>query len=61
LNQMDATPSLASETNREALLTLTGVPCLGELPYTKEPKAGLAGFGESLDPAFLNTLVSRRS
>lgn len=33
LNQMDSQPSLAAETNREALFTLTAVPCAGELPY----------------------------
>lgn len=33
LNQMESRPSLATETNREALASLTGVPCMGEIPY----------------------------
>jgi dethiobiotin synthetase len=33
LNQIESQPSLATETNREALVSLTGVPCMGELPY----------------------------
>jgi dethiobiotin synthetase len=43
LNQLDAVPSLAAETNREALFSLTGVPCLSELPHAE------AGRGASLD------------
>jgi dethiobiotin synthetase len=33
LNQIESQPSLAAATNREALVSLTGVPCMGELPY----------------------------
>jgi dethiobiotin synthetase len=33
LNHIESAPSLAAETNREALLSLTGVPCAGEFPY----------------------------
>ena len=33
LNQVESQPSLAAATNREALVSLTGVPCMGELPY----------------------------
>ena len=33
LNQVENQPSLAAATNREALVSLTGVPCMGELPY----------------------------
>jgi dethiobiotin synthetase len=36
LNQIESQPSLAAETNREALASLTGVPCLGELPYIED-------------------------
>jgi dethiobiotin synthetase len=32
LNQIQSEPSLAADTNRGALSTLTAVPCLGELP-----------------------------
>jgi len=38
LNRISNEPSLAAETNREVLLGLTGVPCLGELPF-QEPAA----------------------
>ena len=37
LNQSLREPSLAAETNREVLQNLTGVPCLGELPFMNEP------------------------
>jgi len=37
LNQMEPEPSLAAETNREVLASLTAVPCLGELPYLEGP------------------------
>lgn len=57
LNQMDATPSLASETNREALLTLTAVPCLGELPYERAPTESAAALGECLDTSFLAMIL----
>ena len=33
LNHTDPQPSLAAETNRDALRCLTAVPCLGEIPY----------------------------
>lgn len=33
LNRVDKDASLALDTNRETLFTLTSVPCLGELPY----------------------------
>jgi dethiobiotin synthetase len=33
LNQIESQPSLAAETNREALSSLTGVRCAGEFPY----------------------------
>ena len=61
LNQLDSTPSLAAETNREALFSLTGVPCLGELFYEIEPKGAVAAIGEHLDFSFLATLLPRRS
>ncbi len=32
LNQIEEPPALAAETNRQALLTLTAVPCLSEIP-----------------------------
>jgi len=36
LNQVESQPSLAAETNREALVSLTGVPCMGEVPYIED-------------------------
>jgi len=33
LNRISDEPSIAVETNREVLLGMTGVPCLGELPF----------------------------
>jgi dethiobiotin synthetase len=36
LNQIESQPSLAAETNREALVSLTGVPCMGEVPYIED-------------------------
>ncbi len=35
-NRLDNQPSLAAETNRETLLSLTAVPCLGEIPYIED-------------------------
>jgi dethiobiotin synthetase len=40
LNQIESQPSMAAETNREALVSLTGVPCLGELPYLQGSETG---------------------
>ena len=38
LNQIDSPSSLAAETNREALASLTAVSCIGELPYVDDSK-----------------------
>lgn len=49
LNQIESQISLAAATNREVLASLTGVPCLGELPYhagTNFETAVLAGWVE---------------
>jgi len=35
-NRLDGLPSLAADTNREALLSLTAVPFLGEIPYVED-------------------------
>jgi len=37
LNQIEPERSLAADTNREVLASLTAVPCLGELPYLEGP------------------------
>jgi dethiobiotin synthetase len=39
LNHLDGRPSLAAETNAEALISLTAVPCLGEIPFIEELEA----------------------
>ncbi len=39
LNRVTAESSLAAETNREALMGMTGVACLGELPFFGEGSA----------------------
>jgi dethiobiotin synthetase len=46
LNQLSRETSLAAETNREVLAGMTGVPCLGELPFIGEP---VSFNGETLD------------
>ncbi|MBI2089792.1 MAG: dethiobiotin synthase, partial [Deltaproteobacteria bacterium] len=38
-NRLASEPSLAADTNREALLSLTAVPCLGEIPYIESLEA----------------------
>jgi dethiobiotin synthetase len=64
LNQIESQPSLAAETNREALVSLTGVPCMGELPYVetsqrqKAPPLNL--IGEQFDLRSLESVVDRR-
>ncbi len=40
LNRVSDEASLAAETNREVLVGLTGVPCLGELPFIGTAEAG---------------------
>jgi dethiobiotin synthetase len=46
LNQLSGETSLAAESNREVLAGMTGVPCLGELPFVSEP---VSFNGETLD------------
>src|SRR5262245_394165 len=64
LNHIESQPSLAAETNREALVSLTGVPCLGELPYTKDLQSNKPApvdlFGEQIDLRSLESVVNRR-
>ena len=63
-NRLDAQPSLAADTNREALLSLTAVPYLGEIPYIEDLEAkrpSLADlFEERLDLRLLETILPRR-
>ena len=62
-NRLNTEPSLAADTNREALLSLTAVPCLGEIPYVEhlEARIGSAAdvFGQKLDLTLLSRLLTR--
>ncbi len=63
-NRLDAQPSLAADTNREALLSLTAVPCLGEIPYIEDletKRSFLAHvFEEKLDLQPLGAVLPHR-
>lgn len=61
LNQTSSEISLAAETNREALLNLTGVPCLGEIPFVAAPEAGFAPdlFAQRFDLRFTEFMIRR--
>jgi len=63
-NRLDNQPSLAAETNREALLSLTAVPYLGEIPYIGDLEAKRSSladlFEEKLDLRLLETVLPRR-
>lgn len=64
LNQLDSQSSLAAETNREALSTMTSIPCLGEIPYIDGLDARSSSladlFEEWLDTSLLQPVVPRR-
>ena len=64
LNQIESQPSLAAETNREALVSLTGVPCMGELPYMEDSQSQkappLSLIDEQLDLRILEPVVNPR-
>lgn len=58
LNQMTAESSLATETNREALAGMTGVPCLGEIPFASDAEARQSALQE-LDLRPIELLLAR--
>jgi dethiobiotin synthetase len=62
LNQIESHPSLAAETNREALVSLTGVPCMGEVPYIENSQTQKAPpfdlIDEQLDLRILETVMN---
>jgi dethiobiotin synthetase len=62
LNQIESHPSLAAETNREALVSLTGVPCMGEVPYIQDSQRQKAPpfdlIDEQLDLRILETVMN---
>jgi dethiobiotin synthetase len=64
LNQIESQPSLAAETNREALVSLTGVPCMGEVPYIEDSHGQKAPpldlIDEQFDLRILETLMNQR-
>jgi len=57
LNRVAAEPSLAAETNREVLTGMTGVACLGELPFVSEGKPGADDYLTLLDREFDFTTI----
>ena len=63
-NRLSNEPSLAADTNREALLSLTAVPCLGEIPSIENletKRSSLADlFEEQLDLRLLEAALPRR-
>jgi dethiobiotin synthetase len=63
LNHLEQQPSLAAETNAEALRYLTAVPCLGEIPYIEEStKQSLVAdfFEERLGPLLQRMLLYQK-
>ena len=64
LNRLESEPSLAAETNREALWTLTSVPCAGELPYVagSEDARNLPPdwFAEQFDLRTIDSILHQR-
>ena len=52
LNRLESGASLAAETNREALSTLTAVTCAGELPYVAPSEDAYNGAADSFAEQF---------
>ena len=65
LNRISNENSLAAETNREVLFGLTGVPCLGELPFIEmagtQKTFPLDLFESELDMRLIEPIFSPRS
>jgi dethiobiotin synthetase len=63
LNRVDAHSSLAADTNREALASLTAVPCMGEISYIEDLEAQRASldrpFREAFDLSLLDAVLQR--
>ena len=63
LNQIESQPSLAAETNRESLSTLTAVPCAAEFPYFDAAEPGKLApadwFEERFDFRILEAALNR--
>ena len=63
LNRLESGASLAAETNREALSTLTAVICAGELPYvapSEDAYNGAADFAEQFDLRIMRSVLRDR-
>src|SRR5262245_34185952 len=64
LNHIENQPSLAAETTRVAMVSLTAVSCLAEMPPLKalsgNKAASLDLFGEQMDLQILESVVKRR-
>jgi dethiobiotin synthetase len=62
VNQIESQSSLAAETNREALVSLTGVPCMGDLPYMQGLESGKMAvadwFEGRLEPGLLGSVLN---
>lgn len=52
LNHLETRPSLAAETNGETLISLTAVPCLGEIPFIEELEAKRSSLADLFDARF---------
>jgi dethiobiotin synthetase len=64
LNRLESGASLAAETNREALSTLTAVICAGELPYVTPSEeaynAAAESFAQQFDLRILDSVLCER-
>ena len=65
LNRLESGASLAADTNREALSTLTAVMCAGELPYVTPSEDAYNGaadsFAEQFDLRIIASVLRRRA
>lgn len=59
LNQLESQPALAAETNRQALASLTGVQCLGELPFLERARETFRWDGFEVEFDLRNILPAR--
>jgi dethiobiotin synthetase len=59
LNRRLNEPSLAADTNREALASLTGVPCLADLGYFADETEAPAALGAALNIQYITGYVRR--
>ena len=64
LNRLESEPSLPAETNREAISTLSAVPCAGELPYVARGEdvqnVGDDIFAQQFDLRTIDSVLHRR-